>query len=527
MCGNLNKTKFTKMKSTNKMMNFFVNKSFLFKNKLFIIMIAYNLIISNGCDSDFQHNRGDRVGADASASTNVEDNEENTNDREDMGGGDAHPPQICPDISCPDLHIQIGSEHDGDGCETPICELDPFATGDEACGNIDVYTNYTYRQSVCAQEGLISAYDCTTSDCVTVVSDHACFSGQEIECIEAPRAWISDAWSVNPLNINETSDLLTRLIEHITAAQPYASIHAVLTDFTDAAAAERLKRLLFLKRTSRLLLVRPSPEVRARLTVHPLDTLTLEVTECAPEGCAPSVGGQEANFVLLSHTLTRDGDGELGGAVIHLSAPLSGVAGAPAWATLVARHGDDALYQAALLAWRELSEGRRASRAASPRVSGEAGDSLQLSLDLHGAARSAQAALASLEGCGVRDEAGANVWLATPRLTDEQGWLLDEVARLEANGCSVKVLVNELSAALAAALGARARLTDLTLDLSAITAVTRDARESPLHVVWSAPAGWLRAEGDYEGNVLRMWSEAQLLRYRAPLAALWEAGRAP
>jgi len=46
-------------------------------------------------------------------------------------------------------------------------------------------------------------------------------------------------------------------------------------------------------------------------------------------------------------------------------------------------------------------------------------------------------------------------------------------------------------------------------------------------VAWSAPAGWLGAEGDYEGGAFWMWNEALLNRYREPLGALWAAGRAP
>lgn len=344
-------------------------------------------------------------------------------------------------------------------------------------------------------------------------------------------AWIHHTHTLNPLNTNDTRELTPRLLAQLDCVARDGELYALFTDLAQREVAERLVAAAQAGVSVRVLLVRPSEEVEALLTRH----LGAQVSVCAPEGCAPSAGGQGANLVLMSRTTVLENGAlaERPGAVVHLNAsfgPPEFVVGPslPAWSEMISRYGDEAFYLSALDSYQAISEGRRAPRALSEHLVNGSMHLLQTSLDLHGAAHSPRGIFAELGRCVYRDDVSANVWLAAPRLTGAQLWMLDEITRLENNGCSVKVLANELSADIAAALGGRARLTDFKLNLSLMTAVVHHVSDDKRYEsAWSAPAGWLSAEGEYEGGALWMWNEAEMDAYRAPLLALWDAGRAP
>ena len=341
-------------------------------------------------------------------------------------------------------------------------------------------------------------------------------------------SWIHDVWSLDPLNPSQTRNVAVEVMNRVNCVNQSGSLHAALTDLGNVQIAEQLIAAAQAGVVVKLLLVRPSQEVEELLTRHlPSENLRI----CEREGCVSSLGGQESNFILMSRTTTSDGDSE--GAVLYLSAPISLSQPVSSFSHMIARYGEPEIYNNALEAWRSMNQGMRAERAISFHDTGINGDGveahvLQVSLDLHGADHNPREVLSHLTSCTHLGSPLPNLLLVAPRFTDEQQWIMDHITRLEGLNCSVKVLAQDVSPALAAALGNRVRLTSLSLDFSGLISVAVNDIDQIRHEeAWIATRSWWAADDSLEGGVFWQWNEALMNHYREPLNELWNRSSQP
>jgi hypothetical protein len=338
--------------------------------------------------------------------------------------------------------------------------------------------------------------------------------------------WISDARSVNPPALDLTKSLKDELLARISCITPDASLHALFTELRDIEVAQQLIAAAQAGSALHVLLVRPSDEVSALLDLHLGDA----VQTCPSAGCAEGGGTQEANFVLMSKTMTQDGERD--GAVVFLTSSLEESAQEGALGHIISRHGELEMYDRALEAWTALSQALEPSRAISQHHTdaNSGAHILQLSLDVTNSEHSPRSVLSHLIHCdsGFGPDVKANIFIMAPRLSDNELWLMEHINRLEARVCSVKVLATEVGPQLASALGDRLRISSVPLAFSGMTAVAYNDLDGIRHEeAWIATPSWWTTDGAYEGGVFWQWNEALMLHHRDYLYELWQLSARP